>query len=205
MTPQLDAGPCIAQLRVRHPPRRNSRTSWSRGWPDAGAELVRRVVDDFQLGRIEALPQDPALASKAPRLKKTDGLVDWSRSAEAIQNQIRAMDPWPKAYTFWHRPDGPPARLILGPVAVVDPAGPRGAAGHGPGGRRRDGLMIAAGRGAVELRAVQPAGGRRHGDRGVSPRISPPAGRPIWPGRIALPAVGLRVVKWGVSRRRDWG
>ena len=60
---------------------------------DAGAELIRRVVDDFQLGRIEPLPQDPALASKAPRLKKTDGLVDWNRAAEAIRNQIRAMDP----------------------------------------------------------------------------------------------------------------
>ena len=90
---------------------------------DAGAELVRRVVDDFQLGRIEPLPQDPALASKAPRLKKSDGLVDWNRPAEAIKNQIRAMDPWPKAYAFWHRPDGPPTRLILGPAAVVEPAG----------------------------------------------------------------------------------
>ena len=118
------------------------------------------MVDDFQLGRIEPLPQDPALASKAPRLKKSDGLVDWSRSAEAIQNHIRAMDPWPKAYAFWHRPDGPPTRLILGPAAVVEPAGP----GAPPGtvleaaqGR----LMIAAAWGAVQLRAVQPAGGRR--------------------------------------------
>ena len=29
------------------------------------------------------------------------------------------MEPWPKTYTFWHRPDGPPVRLILGPLAVV--------------------------------------------------------------------------------------
>jgi methionyl-tRNA formyltransferase len=159
MTPQLDAGPCIAQLHVPILPDETAGELEPR-LADAGAELVRRVVDDFQFGRIKPLPQDPALASKAPRLKKTDGLVDWNRSAEAIKNHIRAMDPWPRAYAFWHRPDVPPTRLILGPAAVVEPADP----GAPPGTvlEAADGrLTIAAARGAVEVRAVQPAGGRR--------------------------------------------
>ena len=80
-----------------------------------GAGLVRRAIDGLEAGRLEALPQDPALASKAPRLKKTDGLIDWRRPAGAIKNHIRAMEPWPKTYTFWRRPDGPPLRLIFGP------------------------------------------------------------------------------------------
>ena len=87
MTPQLDAGPCVAQLRVAILPEETAGQLEPR-LADAGAELIRRVVDDFQLGRIAPLPQDPALASKAPRLKKTDGLVDWNRPAEAIRNQI---------------------------------------------------------------------------------------------------------------------
>ena len=50
------------------------------------------------------------VGQQAPRLKKTDGEIDWSRPAAAIKNQIRAMEPWPKTYTFWHRagrPAGP--------------------------------------------------------------------------------------------------
>ena len=103
------------------------------------------------------------------RLKKTDGLIDWSRPALAVKNQIRAMEPWPKTYTFWHRDAGPPLRLILGPVAVVETAD-RGeaatadaAADAVPGtvleaaGPR---LLIAAGRGAVMPRSIQPAGRR---------------------------------------------
>ncbi len=109
------------------------------------------------------------MACHAPRLKKTDGLIDWGRSAAAIKNHIRAMEPWPKTYTFWHRPAGPPLRLILGPVAVVETAdggeaaAAVAAAAAVPGtvleaaGPR---LLIAAGRGAVMPRSVQPAGRR---------------------------------------------
>ena len=55
------------------------------------------------------------------------------------------MDPWPRAYTFWHRPEGPPTRLILGPAAVVEAAAP--AARPGTVLEAADGrLTIAAGR-----------------------------------------------------------
>jgi methionyl-tRNA formyltransferase len=92
-------------------------------------------------------------------LKKSDGLIDWSRPAETIRNQIRALDPWPKCYTFWHRQDGPPLRLVVGPVTLVDPP----TAGAPPGtvleaGHSR--LVVAAGAGAVIPRNIQPAGKR---------------------------------------------
>ena len=77
--------------------------------------MIRRSIDALESGNLEALPQDPALASKAPRLKKTDGEVDWKRPAEAIRNQVRAFEPWPKTYTFWCRPKGTPLRMIVWP------------------------------------------------------------------------------------------
>ena len=127
------------------------------------------------------LPQDPALASKAPRLKKTDGLIDWTRPAAAIKNQIRAMEPWPKTYTFWHRPGRPAAAADPRPgggsrarVALASRQCCRGALARRqchpsrPGRCRArsceagDGrLTIAAARGAIQLRGVQPAGERR--------------------------------------------
>src|SRR5208283_2792680 len=110
-------------------------------------------------GRLEALPQDPALASKAPRLKKTDGAIDWSRPALCIKNQVRALEPWPRTYTHWHRGSGTAIRMILGPVDVVDLSDTSplpGAVVEATGDR----LVIAAGRGAVAPRNIQLAGKR---------------------------------------------
>jgi methionyl-tRNA formyltransferase len=157
MTPQVDAGPVIAQERTAIGPQENA-VELEQRLADLGARLVCRAIDLLESGDDRALPQDPALASRAPRLKKSHGLVDWSRPAEAIANQVRAMEPWPKTYTFWHRPQGSPLRLIFGPVEVVEgpPEGPPGTVLEAHHSR----LVIAAGRGAVAPLTLQPAGKR---------------------------------------------
>ena len=153
MTPKIDAGPCIAQART---PIDQDETvvELEERLAEMGARLVRRSIDSVEAGRLEALPQDPALASKAPRLKKTDGVVDWNRSAADIRNQIRAFEPWPKTYTFWHRTSGKPVRLILGPLEVVEQSGAPGTVLEAAGDR----LIIAAGKAAGMLGNLQPAG-----------------------------------------------
>jgi methionyl-tRNA formyltransferase len=63
-----------------------------------GAHLLVETIE-----RIEAIvprPQNHALASPAPKLKKEFGLVDWARPAAAIDRHVRALNPWPAAYTF---------------------------------------------------------------------------------------------------------
>jgi methionyl-tRNA formyltransferase len=172
MTPRIDAGPCIAQARAAIGPDETAADLEPR-LAELGARLICETIDRLEAGRVEAIPQDAALASKAPRLKKTDGLIDWSRPAVAVRNQIRALEPWPKTYTFWHRPDGPPLRLILGPVSVVEslwcgrPACT--GAGETPAPQATPGtvleaaanrLVIAAGQHAVMPSSIQPAGKR---------------------------------------------
>ncbi len=158
MTPQVDAGPVIAQGTTVVEPDETA-VELEQRLSEIGAWFVRRAIDSLESGILEAFPQNPTLASKAPRLKKTDGLIDWSRSAVAIKNQVRAMEPWPKTYTFWHRADGPALRLILGPVSVVECAaagGPPGTVLEAVGDR----LVLATGEGAAALAGVQPAGKR---------------------------------------------
>jgi len=158
MTPRLDAGPVMAQGTLAIDPEETAVELEDR-LAEIGSWLVRRAIDSIEAGRWEALPQDPALASKAPRLKKTDGLIDWKRPAAAIKNQVRAMQPWPKAYTFWRRPDGEPLRLVVGPVSVIDEPGrdvPPGTVLEASGDR----LLVASSQGAVLLNNVQPAGKR---------------------------------------------
>ena len=66
-----------------------------------GAPLIAQVVDALALGPIPVLPQDKTKVTKAPKLRKEDGVIDWSRPARTIHNLVRAMQPWPAASTSW--------------------------------------------------------------------------------------------------------
>lgn len=64
-----------------------------------GAEMMAETLIGLQAGAVVLRPQDNALASLAPILKKEDGLVNFSRSAHEIYNRIRGFQPWPGGYT----------------------------------------------------------------------------------------------------------
>ena len=167
MTPQVDAGPCIAQAAIPIGPDETAVEVEVR-LAEVGSWLVRRAIDAVAEGRLEAIPQNAALASKAPRLKKTDGAIDWRRPAICLKNQVRAMEPWPRTYTFWHRARGAPLRMILGALDVVDSESSSQSSRHAPSAVRPgtvleacgDRLAIAAGQGAVAPRTIQLAGKR---------------------------------------------
>jgi methionyl-tRNA formyltransferase len=182
MTPRIDAGPCIAQASIAIRPDETAVELEPR-LAEVGAWLVRRAIDAVVEGRLEALPQNPALATKAPRLKKTDGAIDWRRPAICLKNQVRALEPWPRTYTFWHRASGPPLRMIMGPLEVVDltDGGMRITEVKWPGtvvAASGDRLLLSAGEGtfAVAPRSIQIAGKR---PMGVAEFLR---GHPIRPG-----------------------
>lgn len=156
MTPRIDAGPALAQARTPIGPEETAAEIEPR-LAELGAPLVCRVIDDLAAGRAAPIPQDPAQASRAPRLKKSDGAIEWTRDAAAIKNQIRALEPWPKTFTYWHRHPAEPLRLILGPATIRDTPTAQ------PGTvlvARGDDLVIATGAGALALHSIQPSGKR---------------------------------------------
>ena len=63
------------------------------------APCLLQALDLLEQGIAPRIPQDNSLATYAPKLKKTDGLLDWHQPAEALATRIRAMSPWPGAYT----------------------------------------------------------------------------------------------------------
>ena len=117
-----------------------------------GAGLLVETLPALEAGHITARPQDPALATYAPVLKKEDGRMDWHLDARQIANRIRGFDPWPGGYTTFRgnllhlrrvRPaDGPAAEP--GTLAVE--------------GRT---LRAACGQGWLELLDLQPEGKKR--------------------------------------------
>src|SRR4029453_80440 len=179
MTPRLDAGPILA---VRQTPIGSEETQ-----PELEARLaalgvgpVHEAIDLLaRWDRVSLLgmPQDASHANSALRLRKEHGTIDWTRTAEQIHNQVRALKPWPGTYTFWHRPGEEPLRLGIDRVSAwrgtIAPSASdelnAGASGRpladpfdkGPGhavvcdGRQ---LVVATGDGGLSILAVQPAG-----------------------------------------------
>jgi methionyl-tRNA formyltransferase len=161
MTPRLDGGPCLA---VRRTPIGSEETmaQLEQRLSMLGVEAVQEAIEKLaSWDRVSAIGeiQDQCQATKAPRLKKTDGAVDWTRTAEQLRNQVRAFKPWPATYTNWLRVSGEPLRLILDQVSVVSPS----ASDAKPGqvllsdGKQ---LVVSTGSGALSIQALQPAGKR---------------------------------------------
>jgi methionyl-tRNA formyltransferase len=92
----LDAGEMLVQEAVDILPDETAGELEARLAP-IGAKLALETVDRLERGTIAGVRQDPALVTKAPKLKKEMGLIDWSRPANEVWNQIRAMQPWPTA------------------------------------------------------------------------------------------------------------
>ncbi|MDX1643283.1 MAG: methionyl-tRNA formyltransferase [Thermoanaerobaculia bacterium] len=96
----LDTGPIL--LRKETPIRPEERAGeLAERLARLGGELLVETVEGLAEGAIEPLPQDDARATYARRLKKSDGRIDWTLSAEAIERRLRAYDPWPGCFTVW--------------------------------------------------------------------------------------------------------
>jgi methionyl-tRNA formyltransferase len=163
MSPRLDAGPCLGQQLTPIDPDEDAGQLETR-LAVMGAELVLHVVDELESGNASAIEQDPRLASKAPRLKKEQGAIDWSRSAQEIKNQVRGLRPWPRAFTFWHRAGDEPLRLNIDRVAVIaataDDASATLETSPGTALDTVGRLIIATGNDMLEILELQPAGKR---------------------------------------------
>ncbi len=156
--PGLDAGDMLAREAVAIGPDETTGELEARLAP-LGARLCVDVVRRLKAGPVAGVPQDPALVTKAPKFAKEFGLIQWEWDAAQVCRHVRAMQPWPGAYTFLRRPGKPSVRLTI-TRADIDPTGdpgdPGGVQGVGSGG-----FTVGAGDGEVFVREVVPAGGKR--------------------------------------------
>jgi methionyl-tRNA formyltransferase len=160
MSPALDAGDMVAQAREAIGPQETAGELEARLAP-LGAELALQVVDRLAAGPVEGIKQDRSQVTKAPKLTKEHGVIDWDRPPQDVCNHIRAMQPWPTAYTFLHQQGKTPLRLII-TFAGVTPIRSENAPGEVVISEDDSRFLVAtAGGRAIEVVELQPAGKRR--------------------------------------------
>ena len=96
MTRRLDAGDVIATARTAIGAEETAPELWDR-LAKLGGELLVATIPHLQDGTASRTPQDESVFTYAPMLTKAMSPVDWNRSAAAIHNQIRGLQPWPCA------------------------------------------------------------------------------------------------------------
>ena len=160
MTPRLDGGPILVTAQTDI-----GQTETTEQIEPRLAELGVQPVHDA-IAMLEkwdgdstiGQPQDQSLATKAPRLKKSQGLIDWAQSATQIVNHIRAFQPWPGTFTNWPNAGKQPLRLIVHVASIASDVSDAAATPGQVIACDRERLVLQTGDGALSIDQLQPAG-----------------------------------------------
>ena len=147
----LDTGAILAQRAVRLT-RDDTAGSASRALSALGADLLLATLPDFLAGKLTPTPQPAEGVTYAPMLKKEDGRLDFTRSAEELERRVRALQPWPGA---WFEYNGEPLKVLKAHVDIIftymiQMPGARLLSGNQP--------VVMTSNGALFLDEVQPPG-----------------------------------------------
>lgn len=151
----LDTGPIVTTATTPIHDQDNGQTLHDR-LAELGGDLLVRSLPDYLAGRLPPRPQPAEGVSLARKITKEDGRLGWELPAVELWRRLRAFTPWPGA--FCHAEGGGKTRLVKVHDAIP-------CEGSGRPGERIDcgkgRLVVACGTGALELRILQPEGGRR--------------------------------------------
>ena len=96
----LDTGPVYACMPTPISPTETAASLHDR-LANLGANLLDVHLDNILAGNLIATPQDDDQSTYAPMIKKEDGRLDWQQTSNELDRRIRAMTPWPGAFTTW--------------------------------------------------------------------------------------------------------
>ncbi|MBR5023253.1 MAG: methionyl-tRNA formyltransferase [Oscillospiraceae bacterium] len=153
MVRQMDAGPVVGVAKTPIGPNETAGELLDR-LAVLGADLLYETLMKLENNTLTPTIQDESQVTFAPMLDKSMCPIDFTKTAEAVHNKVRGLNPWPvataqiggkqfKVHTtvMVENPTNAPAGTILGLT--------------------KTGLQIACGEGAVEIRVLQAEGGKR--------------------------------------------
>ncbi len=147
----IDSGNILNQVRIPIDPEETAGELSTR-LAQIGAQIVLKTLNQLETGSIISQPQDHAIATKAPKLTKSDRVISWDKPAQEIHNHIRALSPEPGAVTFFRGRQLTVLRsrllnqhINLQPGTIIT---------------EKPGMVVATIQGLIELLKIKPAGSK---------------------------------------------
>lgn len=118
----LDCGPVVGVTETEIRPDETSGQLMNR-LAELSIPLTLSTVDSLLEGTAKFNPQNHELATKAPKIRKDQGVIQWNMTSAEIDCHIRAMQPWPKAVTELRLSKRDPLPCQIFSVSVTTEAG----------------------------------------------------------------------------------
>lgn len=152
MDEQIDHGPIIAAKNFKIGNKRFTTPELTKELWELGGDLLVKIIPKWIAGKIKPKEQNHKNATYTKILTKEDGHIDWSKSAEHIERQIRAFTPWPGSFTFFGEVR---IEIIKGfPLSLSIPNAQRGQTFLYAGGQ----LGVQTGQGIFIIEVLKPEG-----------------------------------------------
>lgn len=114
LTKLMDAGDIILKEKVKIA-KEDTNLTLDKKLSELGAKMLIHVLDMTEKKKVQFIPQDESCVTYAPKLKKEDGFIDWTKDAQSVYNLIRGTLGWPGAFTYHNK-----KRLKIHEAEVVE-------------------------------------------------------------------------------------
>jgi len=153
---KMDAGDILAQTKTTIEPDETAGQLHDR-LATMAAPLLIETIEKLVDNSVVYTEQDHSKATLAPKLKKTDGFLDFTESAESLKRKILGFWPWPSASAVYiSKKTGKHIRVTLAKAELV---GIKNLGGLPPGAVDEN-LSVICGRGALKILKIKPEGSR---------------------------------------------
>ncbi len=152
---RMDAGPILAKRETEIDPQETTGALHDR-LAKLGVEAVQQAIAQFEGGEIpRGTPQDDALTTSAPKLKKADGFINFDLPTREVFDRIRGMTPWPGAAAQYESDDGRWEKITITRARIVENASP-----FELPGTLDEQLHVTTHDGVIEIVELKPSSGR---------------------------------------------
>jgi len=153
---KMDAGQILAQEKTQILPEETAGQLHDR-LAKMAAPLLLKTIDQIAEGTVSCTEQDHSQATFAPKLKKSDGFLDFNEPAKVLARKIRGFWPWPGASAIYtSKVTAKSLRVIIAKAETIKTSNPAGL----PAGTLDEGLNVICGRDALKITEVKPDGSR---------------------------------------------
>lgn len=153
---KIDSGDILAQKKFPLTPNETAQALHDK-LSLLAAPLLLETLDRIEAGKAAAEPQDHSKATLAPKLKKSDGFIDFNEPAESLERKVRGLWPWPGASAAYISKKTQKSQQVTFAMAdVVNTSNPQNL----PPGTLDQNLNVICGQNALKIIKIKPQGSR---------------------------------------------